>query len=181
VERQLAILRSEDWRKIVAPAAAEREGLREGETWDWEGRRERRIGQLEGVLKRVRTWREMEIKLRKGMLEDELDESEEEEEVEEEEEEVVEEVEEKETKRRRRKGSVEEVAEEVPRLPRSRKRKAAESVDDDVEPGKPEGEEKTGRRAKKAVVAFGQQIPKYGLRNREFRLPKDWIPEEKKL
>jgi len=174
------ILRSEDWRKIVAPAAAEREGLREGETWDWEGRRERRIAVLEGVLKRVRTWREAEIKMRREMLDRKHDEPREG--AEEEEEEADEEVAGmKETNRRRRKVSVEAV-DEAPRLPKSRKRKTTkENVEGaiDKESSKAVGEDrKTSRRSKK-LVAFGQEIPKPGLRNREFRLPKDWIPEDK--
>ena len=53
----------------MAPAAAERDGLKDGQVWDWEGRRERRIELLDGVLKRVRTWRDAEIKMRRGMLE----------------------------------------------------------------------------------------------------------------
>ena len=178
----MAILRSEDWRKIVAPAAAEREGLREGETWDWEGRRERRIAVLEGVLKRVRTWREAEIKMRRGMLERKHDESEEGLEGEEGEEAEEEVAEPKETKRRRRKVSGEEAVDEVPRLQTSRKRKATnENVKGTIEmEGSKAVEEqrKTIRRGQK-LIAFGHEIPTHGLRNREFRLPKDWIPEEK--
>ena len=176
----MAILRSEEWRKIVAPAAAEREGLREGETWDWEGRRERRIAVLEGVLKRVRTWREAEIKMRKGMLERKHDESEEALEVEEEEEEVAEP---KETKAKRRKVSIEEAVDKVPPLPTSRKRKATkenvESAIEKKEGSKAVGEERKTIRRDKKLFAFGHEIPKHGLRNREFRLPKDLVPEEK--
>jgi hypothetical protein len=75
----------------------------------------------------------------------------------------------KKTRRRRRKVSAEEV-EEMPRLPRSRKRKGMEEGVEDVveEKGglKAEGEGRTHPRTK--VVAFGQEIPKAGLRNREF-------------
>jgi hypothetical protein len=167
LERQLTILRSEDWRKIVAPAAAERDGLKEGEVWDWEGRRERRIELLDGVLKRVRTWREAEIKMRRGMLEKKPP--------------IVEDV-----KKRKRNKSNDDVDPEV-ETPTKRRRKG-ESVElpkereEVVETVQEEedGKRKSGRKKRKPT-AFGQDIPKAGLLNREFQIPLEWVPEDKRL
>jgi hypothetical protein len=172
LERQLHILKSEDWRKIVAPAAAERDGLKVGEQWDWEGRRERRIALLEGVLRRVRTWREAEIKLRKGVWEQKVDE------------------EPKVLGMRKRKRTMSEVDEEpeaegeVEELAVIGKRcqpqtsQASESVAENVEDVK-EGQKKASRR--KRPMAFGAEIPKELLRNREFRIPMEWVPVEKRI
>lgn len=157
LERQLSILKSEDWRKIVAPAAAEREGLKEGEEWDWEGRRERRIALLDAVLKRVRTWREAEIKMRKGILDGTPDEHHEKEE-------EKEEGEGEEEPQKKRKRKTDEAHEEPP-------------MGKDLKEGK-EGN-KGGRR--KQPTAFGQVIPKAGLLNREFQIPLEWVPEERRF
>jgi Something about silencing, SAS, complex subunit 4 len=168
LERQLTILRSEDWRKIVAPAAAERDGLKEGEVWDWEGRRERRIELLDGVLKRVRTWREAEIKMRRGMLEKKPP--------------IVEEV-----KKRKRNKSNDDVDLEV-ETPTKRRRKGesvelpeeGEEVVETVQEEEEDGKRKSGRKKRKPT-AFGQDIPKAGLLNREFQIPLEWVPEDKRL
>ena len=171
LERQLHILKSEDWRKIVAPAAAERDGLRDGEQWDWEGRRERRIALLEGVLKRVRTWREAEIKLRKGIWEQKAPD-----------EPVT-------GARRKRKRTTSEVDEgpeaEVEELvvvgKRDRRVSTQTIVEAEIEEGtREEGPKKKGGRRKRAV-AFGAEIPKEGLLNREFKLPLDLLPEDKRV
>ena len=37
-----------------------------------------------------------------------------------------------------------------------------------------------GERRKK-LTAFGQEIPKAGLLNREFQIPLEWVPEDKRL
>ena len=167
LERQLQILKGEDWRKIVAPAAAEREQLKEGEVWDWEGRRERRIELLESVLRRVRTWRDAEIKMRRGGVVKGFDDAEGK----------------IEFKRRRvpTREDVEEAedkAEEVEKVVKKRKR-GSESVPEEEE-GK-EGRKTRGGGGKRRVnVAFGQEIPKMALRNREFRIPKEWVEEGKK-
>ena len=179
LERQLAILKSEDWRKIVAPAAAEREGLKEGEEWDWEGRRERRIELLDGVLKRVRTWREAEIKMRRGMLEKKTH--------------VDEDEEEPPTiavKRIRVKTKAHEMgADPKPRHRRTQsnaveetKGKETKTVREGAEKGKEDDSGKGKRNGRrKRPMAFGQEIPKTGLMNREFQIPLEWVPEDKRI
>lgn len=180
LERQLSILKSEDWRKIVAPAAAEREGLKDGEEWDWEGRRERRIELLDGVLKRVRTWREAEIKMRRGLLEKKSHVQEENEEEEEGPKITV--------KRIRVKTKADEV--EVGEIPKARHRRTKSNVEGKKEDVEMEVTERakeneggkgkrTGRR--KRPMAFGQEIPKAGLMNREFQIPLEWVPEDKRI
>lgn len=158
------ILKSEDWRKIVAPAAAERDGLKEGEVWDWEGRRERRIALLEGVLKRVRTWRDAEIKMRREMLEKKP---------------PIEEV-----KPRKRKKSNEDGESEVGTPSKRRRQGGSVELPKDEEVvetvGDGERERRGGRRRKK-FVAFGEDIPKAGLLNREFQIPLEWVPEDKRV
>ena len=42
-----------------------------------------------------------------------------------------------------------------------------------------EGKKKRGR--KKRPIAFGEAIPNACLLNREFRIPLEWIPQEKRL
>ena len=174
LERQLQILKSEDWRKHVAPAAAEREALKQGEEWDWEGRRARRIELLEGVLRRVRTWRDAEIKLRKGMMEKKplLDEQ----------------VKIRKRKRIRSEEGDEDGASPVSIRKSSIKEEQEEGMNSkEVNAGEEgnEGEEqeskKTRRTRKPKAMAFGQEIPKAGLRNREFQIPVEWVPEEKRL
>lgn len=165
LERQLAILRSEEWRKIVAPAAAERDGLKDGEEWDWEGRRERRIALLDGVLKRVRTWREAEIKMRKGVLDIKP--------------EIVEEQLKFTGKRARNKSNV--VVEEENEAPVKRRRGQSVSVTDSgaVDTVEVKGKKKGGSR--RGPIAFGERIPKAGLMNREFQIPLEWVPEDKRV
>jgi len=165
LERQLAILRSEEWRKIVAPAAAERDGLKDGEEWDWEGRRERRIALLDGVLKRVRTWREAEIKMRKGVLDIKP--------------EIVEEQLKFTGKRARNKSNV--VVEEENEAPVKRPRGQSVSVTDSgaVDTVEEKGKKKGGSR--RGPIAFGERIPKAGLMNREFQIPLEWVPEDKRV
>jgi len=176
LERQLHILKSEDWRKIVAPAAAERDGLKEGEQWDWEGRRERRIALLEGVLRRVRTWREAEIKLRKGIWEQKVEE------------------ELPKIGRRKRKRAVSEVEEEEPeeadveelavigKRVRQRSSQVEEATPEETAEKVPEeeGQKKKGGRRKR-LMAFGVEIPKEVLKNREFKIPLEWVPEDKRV
>jgi len=159
----LQILKGEDWRKIVAPAAAEREQLKEGEAWDWEGRRERRIELLDGVLRRVRTWRDAEIKMRRGGVVKGFDD----------EEGKIE------FKRRRMVTHEEEEGEGEGEgeVVGGRKRKREESVKEEVEV---KGRKTTGGGRRKVSVAFGQEIPKMALRNREFKIPKEWVEEEKR-
>ena len=41
------------------------------------------------------------------------------------------------------------------------------------------GKRSSGRRKK--LIAFGQEIPKAGLLNREFQIPLEWVPEDKRL
>jgi hypothetical protein len=168
LERQLQILKSEEWRKIVAPAAAERDGLKEGEEWDWEGRRERRIELLDGVLKRVRTWRDAEMKMRRGMSEKKH--------------EIIEE--EQVVKKRRTNKSNEDELSEIGSSPkRSRRREEStenpkEVKKEELEETVQEGKKRGGR--KKKPVAFGQVIPEAGFLNREFQIPLEWIPEDKR-
>ena len=160
LERQLQILKSEDWRKIVAPAAAEREQLKEGEIWDWEGRRERRIELLEGVLRRVRTWREAEIKMRRGGIVKGFDDEEGRIEF-----------------KRRRVPTHDEDGEE-----QESKRKREESGHEEVQEGRrtraEEGRMTRAEERRKGPLAFGQEIPKMALRNREFKIPKEWVEEK---
>jgi hypothetical protein len=159
LDRQLTILRSEDWRKIVAPAAAERDGLKDGEEWDWEGRRERRIELLDSVLKRVRTWREAEIKIRRGLVTKA--------ETPEPEERVV-----------KRKRKVEEMV-EVEKSVKHRRVQLTTNVAAEVaeETADDAGKRRSGRRK---GTAFGEVIPKIGLICRDFQIPLEWVPEEKR-
>jgi hypothetical protein len=160
LDRQLTILRSEDWRKIVAPAAAERDGLKDGEEWDWEGRRERRITLLENVLKRVRTWREAEIKIRRGIFTKA----------------ETPELEERVVKRKRKVEETVEVGESIKvkhrRVPSTMN--AGEMVEETVDDL---GNRRSGRRK---GTAFGEVIPKIGLICRDFQIPLEWVPEEKR-
>jgi hypothetical protein len=178
LDRQLSILRSEDWRKIVAPAAAERDGLKDGEEWDWEGRRERRIALLEGVLKRVRTWRDAETKMRRGMVEKKHEPEEEED------------VEPLPLKRKRKKNEEDAQSEHSITVMKPKKKrgssvgkedimteemamkKAAEKAEED------KGKRRSGRQRK--GMAFGEVIPKIGLICREFQIPEEFIPEDKR-
>jgi hypothetical protein len=43
------------------------------------------------------------------------------------------------------------------------------------------GEEKRRGGRRNRPTAFGQEIPKAGLLNREFQIPLDWVPEDKRL
>lgn len=168
LERQLSILKSEDWRKFVAPAAAERDGLKVGETWNWESRRERRIELLEGVLNRVRTWREAEIKMRRGMLEKK----------------PVPEESDVGIQKRKRKSMSEDWGEDInsPEEHREPQMLLDPGKEDVPEPVKEREETKKKRGGrKKQPTAFGQEIPKAGLLNREFQIPSEWIPEERML
>ena len=164
LERQLAVLRSEDWRKVVAPAAAEREGLKDGEEWDWEGRRERRIELLEGVLKRVRTWREAEIKIRKGLLEKKP--------------EILEESQ-KFTGKKRRTKSIDVDDERGIHLKRPRGLSISTSDAGVVETTEGKLKKKGTRRG--VPTAFGESVPKIGLKNREFQIPMEWVPLNKRI
>jgi hypothetical protein len=164
LDRQLLTLRSEDWRKSVAPAAAERDGLKEGEEWDWEGRRERRIALLDGVLKRVRTWREEEIKMRRVVMKPDSPEPE--------------------PQRRKRKPK-DEVAETVipPKKHRRGKSVVMEVGTQTVETegegkGVDVGKRRSGRVRKGTV--FGEVIPQIGLICRDFQIPLEWVPENKR-
>jgi hypothetical protein len=168
LERQLSLLKNEDWRKFVAPAAAERDGLKVGEAWDWEGRRERRIELLEGVLKRVRTWREAEIKMRRGMLEKKPDP---------EESNVG-------LGKRKRKGSIMDWEEEDVDSPETHHEPQVLDTSKEEAPElskvSEEGKKKRGGR-KKQPIAFGHEIPKAGMLNREFQIPLEWVPEGRRL
>ena len=149
----------------MAPAAAEREGLKDGEEWDWEGRRERRIELLEGVLKRVRTWREAEIKMRKGLLDKTLD---------------IVEAPLKFTGKRRRNYS-NDVGDENEVIVKRRRGQSISVSDtgDVVKALEEKGKKKGGRKG--GPIAFGEKIPKAGLRNREFQIPLEWVPEDKSV
>jgi len=164
LERQLAVLRSEDWRKVVAPAAAEREGLKDGEEWDWEGRRERRIELLDGVLKRVRTWREAEIKIRKGLPEKKP--------------EILEESQ-KFTGKKRRTKSIDVDDERGIHLKRPRGLSISTSDAGVVETTEGKLKKKGTRRG--VPTAFGESVPKIGLKNREFQIPMEWVPLNKRI
>lgn len=137
---------------------------------------------LEGVLRRVRTWREAEIKLRKGVWEQKVLEevvprgggvggrrkrkrgmSVEEEEKDEDEEDVSELAV---VGKRGRRGSS-QVKSETPG-------ESTEQVGEDT------GVKKKGGRRKK-LTAFGEDIPKVGLMNREFKIPVEWVPEDKRI
>ena len=117
---------------------------------------------LEGVLKRVRTWRDAEIKMRRGMLEKKP--------------EVPE-------KRKWNTSNEDEDEVESP-VKRRRRRESTESkVKEEEEPMaiKKEDEEKRRGGRRKKLTAFGQEIPKAGLLNREFQIPIEWVPEDKRL
>lgn len=67
-----------------------------------------------------------------------------------------------------------------------RRRKRGESVESNkkveeepVAVKKVEGKRRGARRNK--PTAFGQEIPKAGLLNREFQIPLEWVPEDKRL
>jgi len=124
-------------------------------------------------LKRVRTWRDAEIKLRKGIMEKKplLDE----------------EVKIRKRKRIRSEDGDEEGASPVTTRTRSIKEEDEEKTKS-KEVNAVEGKQDEEQRKKKPrstrkpkAMAFGQEIPKAGLRNREFQIPVEWVPEEKRL
>ena len=139
---------------------------------------------LEGVLRRVRTWREAEIKLRKGVWEQKVLEeavvprgggvggrrkrkrgvSVEEDKDEEEEEEDV--------------SELAVVGKRGRREPSQVKSETAGESTEQV--GEDTGVKKKGGRRKK-LTAFGEDIPKVGLMNREFKIPAEWVPEDKRV
>lgn len=62
-----------------------------------------------------------------------------------------------------------------------RRRGESTSVSDtgDIEAVEEKRKKKGGRRG--GPIAFGEKIPKAGLRNREFQIPLEWVPEDKRV